>query len=102
MARHYRYHKDYIKEKKLESIHNQYGFLFQNVNKYFCQINCKGGGIKTIYNSGFKNLEQFESWIAGQFSKRGLDYRVGYTWKYKDSEDIFNLIDKSNKIVKQK
>ena len=102
MARHYRHQKDYIKENALESIHNQYGFLFQNVNKYFCQINCRNGGINTIFNAGFKNLDQFESWIGMQFSRRGLDYRSGYTWKYKDSDDVFSLIDKSNKIVKQK
>jgi len=69
-----------------------YGYLNQKGNRWFIKV-----GAATVYNSGFKSIEQFEEWIKEEFNKRGIDWRDGYVWKYKDYDRTFHLVNKLGK-----
>ena len=75
---------------------NERGYLNQKGNRYFIKI-----GASTNFNSGFKTKEQFESWIKEEFKKHGLDWRTGYSWKYRAFSKVFNLVDKYGKPPKK-
>ncbi len=66
---------------------NKYGYIWQNGNRWYIKV-----GSSTNRSSGFKSKAQFEEWIKGEFRTRGLDWRAGYAWKYKDSNDIYELV----------
>ena len=74
---------------------NQYGFIKQKGNRYFINF-----GATTIYNSGFKTKKQFNDWLDKEFKKYGLDWRAGYTWKYRNNEKVFNLVKYNGEQVK--
>ena len=76
---------------------NEYGYLQQKGNRWFIRIYAT-----TFRNSGFKSLKQFEEWIKEEFKKRGLDWRAGYSWKYKNCADIFVLVNKDGRDAKIK
>ena len=71
---------------------NEYGYLRQKGNRWFIRVSSS-----TFCNSGFKSLEQFDEWIKEEFKKRGLDWRAGYSWKYRDYDKIFQLVNKLGK-----
>jgi len=43
---------------------------------------------------GFKSKAEFENWLKEQVEKRGLDWRTGFVWKFRDSKDEYRLCNK--------
>ena len=68
---------------------NQYGYVKQRGNRWFINH-----GASTNFNSGFKSLKQCDEWLLEEFKKRGLDWRAGHVWKYRDSDEIFKLVNR--------
>ena len=74
---------------------NQYGYINQKGNRYFIRV-----GASINYTAGFKTKEQFNEWIEEEFKIHGADWRAGYSWKYKDSQDMWELTKKDGTLVR--
>ena len=68
---------------------NDYGFINQKGNRWFIKV-----GATTRFNSGFRSIKQFSSWLINEFKKHGLDWQSNhYTWKYLDNQNVFELVN---------
>ena len=82
---------------KMRTERNQYGYIRQKGNRYFIKV-----GASTNHIAGFKTKEQFEEWIKEEFKSHGLDWRAGYSWKYKDSQNMWELTKKDGTSVRHR
>ena len=71
---------------------NKYGYVKQKGNRYFVNY-----GATTHFNSGFKSKKQWAEWLKEEFKKRGLDWQSYTSWKYRDSDKIFNLVSRAGR-----
>ena len=74
---------------------NQYGYIRQKGNRYFIRV-----GASTNHIAGFKTKTQFKEWIQEELRIHGLDWRVGYSWKYRDSDKTWELTKKDGTLVR--